>query len=352
MAGGSGERFWPLSTPQRPKQLLKLTSPTDTMLQEAVSRIEPLVGSGNVYAAVSTTIQKPVQDSNVVPLENVWAEPTKRNTLGCLCWVSAQLLAVGDNDATVAVLTADHQIGKPHRFRETVRAAFELAEEKNALVTIGIPPDRPEIGYGYIEADYQAISVGSSGREGYRSVSFREKPDAFTAATFLEAGNFLWNSGMFFFPITAFLRELESAQPAARMTVNLIASALAKGDASEASQRFADLPSISVDFAVMEKAENVWVIPADFPWDDVGSWDSLARTFTPDAQGNVTQGSAALIDTRNSIVVNDSADLQVGVLGLEDVVVVATDGALLVCAKSHAQRVREITSELQSRSHL
>ena len=242
MAGGSGERFWPLSTPTRPKQLLKLTSPTETMLQEAVSRIEPLVGSSNVYAAVSTSIEQAVRDSNVVPPQNVWAEPTKRNTLGCLCWVSAQLLAVGDENATVAVLTADHQIGKPHRFRETIRAALELAEEKNALVTIGIPPTRPETGYGYIEADYQDISLASSGREGYHSVSFREKPDAFTAASFLEAGNFLWNSGMFFFRLASFLQELDNAQPQARMTVNLMASALAKGNAVEASQRFTELP--------------------------------------------------------------------------------------------------------------
>ena len=346
MAGGSGERFWPLSTAQRPKQLLKLTSPDETMLQEAVNRIAPLVGPENVVASVSSTIEGPVRDAAVVADENVWAEPMKRNTLGALCWAAAQLLAREQMETTVAVLTADHQILEPDTFRTTVGAAMDLAEQTESLVVIGIRPDRPETGYGYIEADLAVVTKTAAGREAFRSLSFREKPDAATAASFIQQGNFLWNAGMFFYTLPTFLRELEQAQPTVRALVDKIASALSSGDKWAAENAFAEIPSISIDFALAEKAKQVMVVPSDFPWDDVGSWDSLARTLPTDADGNVSQGDSVIIDTRGSIVVNDSQTIKVGVLGVEDVIVVVTDGAVLVTTKDQAQRVKEITAKM------
>jgi mannose-1-phosphate guanylyltransferase len=346
MAGGSGERFWPLSTAQRPKQLLKLTSPDETMLQEAINRIAPLVGPENVVASVSSTLEAPVREASLVSEQNVWAEPMKRNTLGALCWAAAQLLARGQQETTVAVLTADHQIKEPETFRATVGAAMDLAEETNSLVVIGIRPDRPETGYGYIEADLKQVTKTTGGREGYRSLSFPEKPDAPTAAAFLQQGNFLWNAGMFFYTLQTFLRELEQAQPKARALVDKIAEALREGDKWKAENAFAELPSISIDFALAEKAQQVMVVPSDFPWDDVGSWDSLERTLPKNSDGNVTQGDSVLIDTTSSIVVNDSATMKVGVLGVSDVIVVVTDGAVLVTTKDQAQRVREITAKM------
>jgi mannose-1-phosphate guanylyltransferase len=347
MAGGSGERFWPLSTGDRPKQLLKLTSPGETMLEEAARRIEPVVGEGNVILAIGSTIQAPVLAAGIVPDSCVLAEPAKRNTLGCLCWVAANLLARGDDEATLAVLTADHLIGEPASFRRTVSAAMELAERESAIVTLGIRPTRPETGYGYIEADHSQPVALAQG-QAFASKSFREKPNFATAERFLSEGNFLWNSGMFFFRLNVFLAELASANEEAHRLVAEMALAIAGGEKARAEELFQQLPSISVDFAVMEKAKRVFVIPADFPWDDMGSWDAVERSFPADGDGNVSQGRSVLIDTERSVVYNDMNQGVIGVLGLKDVVVVATDDAVLVCAKDQAQRVREIVAALNA----
>ena len=316
------------------------------MLEEAVRRIEPLVGPENVYVATSAALHRPVAEAGIVAAQNLWWEPTKRNTLGALCWVVAQLLAKGEEDVLVAALTADHQIGTPDRFRETVDAALDLAETHDSIVTIGVPPNRPETGYGYIEADLSSAWQVASGREGFTSKSFREKPDLDTAQRFLDAGGFLWNAGMYFFSVSAFLRELRFTQPGAYESVLRMVEALAAGDQAGAQASFEELPSISVDFAVMEKAERILVIPADFPWDDVGAWDALERTLPAQESGTVVQGEAIVIDSRGCIVVNDSASVSVGVLGVDEVVVVVTDRAVLVCSKANAQRVREVTSRL------
>jgi mannose-1-phosphate guanylyltransferase len=343
MAGGSGERFWPLSTPDRPKQLLKLTSPTETMLEEAVNRISPLVGPENVYVATSADLEHAIRAAKLVPEANIWAEPARRNTLGCLTWLAANLLATGGHDTTVAVLTSDHKIEQPEAFRATVDTALSLAERHAALVTIGIPPTRAETGYGYIEVGPLEAERDGLESRAHASLSFREKPSASIARRFLAEGRFLWNSGMFFFSLATFLAELQGAQPEIRRLVDRMAESLGAGDAAAAEEGFSQLPSISIDFAVMEKAQHVLVVPADFPWDDVGAWDSLDRTLGTDEHGNVRQGAAIVRDTRNSIIVNDSDQVKVGIVGLDNVIVVATDGAVLVCAKDHAQRVREVS---------
>ena len=342
MAGGSGERFWPLSTPERPKQLLRLTRPDMTMIEEAVDRLTPLVGEDGVYLSTTVALAGPMGGAGVVPEDRILAEPLRRNTLGALVWVVASLVARGIDDASVAVVTADHAIGEVPRFQATVAAALEAAENTGGLVTIGVTPDRPETGYGYIErAEDDRLDL-PSGRTAHAARSFREKPDADTAKAYVATGQFLWNAGMFFFTVQGFRDSLLATQPEADTILETVARRLAVGDAEGAEQAFAGLESISFDYAVMERAETVHVVESDFPWDDVGAWDALERTLGTDETGNVVVGPAATLDTKGCVVYNDTPDLAVGVYGLEDVVVVVTASGVLVCPKGDVQRVREV----------
>ncbi len=341
LAGGAGERFWPLSREARPKQLLRLTDPNRTMLEEAIRRIEPLVGEENVAVAIGRTLETPVRNAGLLSPERLWVEPVRRNTLGAIVWATAHVLAEHpEEDVSMAFLTADHKIGEPGAFLEAVQVALEIAESQDALVTLGLRPSRPETGYGYIE-----IEPGSQGPT--QSKSFREKPGHVQAAAFVESGNFLWNSGMFFWRVSTLLRELERALPEAHAAVWEIAEALRAEDTGKASALFETLPSVSIDYALLEKAERVFVVPAAFTWDDVGAWDALTRTLPLDPDGNASVGNVTALETRGSVLYSDDPNLRLCVLGMEEIVVVHTGDALLVCAKKDAQRVRELVARLR-----
>ncbi|HWA83672.1 MAG TPA: sugar phosphate nucleotidyltransferase [Fimbriimonadaceae bacterium] len=327
LAGGSGERFWPLSTPERPKQLLRLSDPERTLLEVARDRAAPIFGVEHLYVVTGSRIGPAIEHSGLIPSGQVFIEPAAKNTLGALCWAVAQLRARGYPDETVmAVLTADHAIGDLDVFETTVRSAMELARETQGLVTIGIKPTRAETGYGYIHRDEP---VGA----GFRVRRFAEKPPAETARAYVESGESFWNSGMFFWTIGAFLSELRRHVPEASDVVEELA---------HRPGAFARLPSIAIDRALMEHSENVYVVPGTFSWDDVGSWDSLSRTHPADPRGNILLGESAEIDCSDCIVVSE--EIPVGVLGVRDLIIVGTPNGVLVCHKSEAQRVREVLS--------
>ncbi|MBI5153912.1 mannose-1-phosphate guanylyltransferase [Candidatus Poribacteria bacterium] len=350
MAGGSGERFWPLSRAARPKQLLHLASETETLLQEAVSRIVPLIPAERVFVATSLGLRDVIREGDSrVPAENVLAEPCKRNTAGCLIWAAASLLARfgSEVDPVMAVLTADHQIGDHARFRATVDAALRAAETSGALVTIGMKPQRPETGYGYIE-----MAPDTKGElEPVRVRRFREKPSLETAQQFAASPLFLWNSGMFFWRVSSFLAQLESARPEMAAGAARIAEALRRGDECEATRHFEGLESISIDYALLERATEVLVIPGAFHWEDVGSWDALDRTRPHDADGNVAIGDTLLLGTRDCIVVNDApaGSNAVAVVGMKDTLVVVSGDSVLVASKHSAQDIRRVVEELRAR---
>lgn len=341
MAGGAGERFWPVSRLSRPKQLLKLGRPDMSLLEEAVERAAPIVGKENVFVATGKSVEEPIRASGAVDPENVWVEPLKRNTLGALCWVAANLLATEGEDVSMAILTADHRITPAKDFQKCVELALSVAEERGALVTIGIRPDRPETGYGYIELNTSTERLPGV----LEAKSFREKPDLETAEEFLKEGRFLWNSGMFFWTLKDFLRELKQAQPETHRITLEMAELIRDGKSAEGA--FEQLPNISIDFAVMEKAGKVAVVVSTFEWDDVGAWDALERTFESDHTGNVTFGDAALIDAEGCVIYNDSDEIIVRVLNVKDLLIVVTKDAVMVCPKSDAQRVREIVLKLK-----
>ncbi len=349
MAGGSGERFWPLSRKLRPKQLLRLTDPTVTMLEEAVNRIAPLLGRENVFIATSAHLATPIRQAAIVAPENVLAEPDKRNTLGCLAWVASTILArYGETGrhATLSILTADHKIDDPDQFRDDHSLAITIAEETNSLVTLGIKPTRPDTGFGYIEfgdeIDHKTARV----------TMFREKPDFSTAQTFLEKGNFLWNSGMFCWKVSTFCDELSQVDPASAALVLSMAEALGRAHEEHAATLFRQLPDISIDYALLEKSSEVFCIRASFPWDDVGSFDSLLRTMPVDEFGNVTIGNVVAKDCQGCVLYNDSDDRVLTAVGMRDTILVQTADAVMTAKISDAQRVKEIVQLLSTTTYL
>ena len=362
MAGGVGERFWPLSRQARPKQLLNLDDPRRCLLLEAVERLVPLIPPERIFVVTGKALVAPIRAAQVgVPDENILAEPLKRNTAGCLAYASAVAVTrFGDPEQiTMAVVTADHRIGPPARFRATLETALSAAETGNALVTIGVRPARPEPGYGYIEVAESAerrtspasAAVSETATPVLPVLRFCEKPDRATAETFLRAGRFYWNSGMFFWTLGTFLREIRSASPLIYQTIEKMIQALADGNVPTLERLFAGLPDISIDYALLEKAKQRLLVVSDFIWDDIGAWDALARTFPHDAAGNVAIGDPVLLDSSDCIVYNDpgAARMAVGVVGMHDVAVIVTADAVLVVPKQRAQDVKDIVKALKAR---
>jgi mannose-1-phosphate guanylyltransferase len=356
MAGGSGERFWPLSRKNRPKQLLKLTDPDKNMLEEAVDRLAPIIPPSQIYIVTGAHLVDPIVQGDVgIPEENVLAEPLKRNTTGCLAFAAAHMLATYGGDGSnisMAVVTADHQIDEPDRFRQTVSAALQIAEEKGVLATHGILPTRPETGYGYIQAE----SIENPIREEdgiltFPVAAFHEKPNEEKAEDFISEKKYFWNSGMFFWRIDSFLNELKNPKPEIVEAVHGMCEAMKHNDKLSVNQIFETLENISIDYALMEHAKDVVVVRADYPWDDVGAWTSLDRTRTQDENGNVLIGEPIVLESNNCIVYNESGkdNMAVSVIGARDLIVVVTDDGVLVVPKDKAQHVRHAVSELRNK---
>ncbi len=343
MAGGSGERFWPLSRMQRPKQLLALTSDR-MMIEEAIDRIAPIVPPERILIITSGVLQQPIIDALPgLPPENVIAEPAKRNTAPCLALACSVIEAREGGDSLMAVLTADHFIGDVEAFRRDVQVALSYAENNDALLTLGIPPTRPETGYGYIRMTERVAPSKVT-----TVVEFREKPTMDVAMQYLRSGEYVWNSGMFFWRTHALADAMQANLPEVGSRINEMTSAISTEDPAALESAFAMMPDISIDYGVMERAPNVFVVPASFPWDDVGSWDSLDRMQPRDEHGNVMQGAVTAVDTHNSVIVNahDSAHVVTGV-GLDDMVIVVTNDATMVCTKERAQDVKLIVKTLR-----
>lgn len=357
MAGGTGERFWPVSRPDRPKQLLPLGPSSRTLLEDTVYRLGGLIERERLTVITSRELREPIITSGI-PLDEhqVLAEPVKRNTMGAVAWVTAHVLgtmALSPEETTLAIIPADQYVGDIETFRADLRTALAAAERLDALVTVGITPTRPETGYGYIEvedAPVDAPGVPGAAQRLRRVERFREKPNAETAEEFVASGRFLWNGGMFLWRISTFLRELERADPEIAELIGRMASALADGDAAEAERLFGDLPNLSVDYALMEHARRVLVVRAGFPWDDVGAWDAWRRVVDCDERGNATHGRPLLIDCENCSVYNEPGqnDLFVAVVGMNDVIVAVTHDGLLVAPLERAQQVREVVRRLNS----
>lgn len=340
MAGGSGERFWPVSTKTRPKQFLRLADPHLTLIEQATNRAISLTNPDCTFIATARHLQElTIQTLPSLKATNILAEPAKRNTTGALAWVAANLIAKFPENwslLTVAVLTADHQIKPQDQFQATVYRAMTAAEEQGAIVTIGIRPDRPETGFGYVE-----VGPESQNQQVHQVTCFREKPDLHTAQEFLKQGNFLWNSGMFFFTLANFMSEMEIHQPECAAIIRKMAGELAQNQLAEADATFEILPSISIDYALLEKSDRVLVTEADFQWDDLGSWDAIERSYEPDTNHNVVLGQNQSIESTGNIIFNDSTPQRINILGVDDLAIVVTETEILILPKSRSQEVKK-----------
>lgn len=335
MAGGSGERFWPVSTAEKPKQFLRLAHPEKTLIEQSLERARLL---GDAYVATNRLFSQITTSVCGLAEDHVFAEPDKRNTLGCLVWVAGSLMARFPDEASrisLAVLTADQRIHPTEAFVDCARLALDAAERSGAISVLGITPTRPETGFGYIEA-------GDPDERLSRVIKFHEKPDHETAIRYLEQGGFTWNSGMFFLTLPTLLNELERQQPEAFSAANTIGRALLAGDLVAAQSAFASLVSNSFDKAVMEGAENVMVVRADFEWDDLGSWDALRRSTESDGDGNVAVGPSRFLESNGNSVYIDGTAQTVSVLGVEGLVVVVTPDHVMVVPESRAQEVKRL----------
>ena len=355
MAGGSGERFWPVSRRTLPKQFLSLTRENRSLFEQVLDHITNVFPFEDIFSVSGIRHVDAIKKAQTgIPDKNIIAEPFKRNTSGCIALAAAVLLAESGGDGsgiTMGVFPADHYVMHPDRFKTSVEAALSVAENREALVTFGIKPDRPETGYGYIEAAGKTERTAGNVQV-YSAARFCEKPDSETAKKYVTSGKFYWNSGMFFWRLSTFLDELGHASPDLLRAIEIMSEALVSKNHRRLTSVFEVIQDISIDYALMEKARNVMVLETDFGWDDVGAWDALERTCEPDENGNVTVGDPVLIDTQNSIVYNDSGSEKtaVGVVGINGLAVIVSDDGVLVIPKERAQDVRKVVSELKKRN--
>src|SRR6202045_1330651 len=318
LAGGSGERFWPLSRRNRPKQLLRLVSER-TLLEETIARLEGLVPSERILILTNVDQEKAVRDLlKSFPKQNIIAEPAKRDTAAAVA-LGAGWVAARDHGATMLVLPADHVIADRDAFQETMKTAAAAAEETGALVTIGIKPTWACPGFGYIEQG-ESVRLRNTGSPAVnRVVRFREKPNVDLAESFLRKGHFRWNAGMFVWSVPTVLREFNRHAPE---LADFISHLCGPEDFEKVLRaRFGKLPRLSFDYAIMEKADRVLVVEASFDWDDIGSWRAVARYFKNDEQSNAANTALTALDSSDNVIFND-AETTVALLGVHNLIVV------------------------------
>lgn len=346
LAGGSGTRLWPLSTPDFPKQFLPLPNGR-SMIQESLTRVEQLVVPENVWIVTGRSMAERVHEQlPSVPLSHILGEPIGRNTSAAVAWAAATI-ARQDPQAVMAMLTADHMIANIEAFNSALRLAAHLAEQ-GYIVTLGITPTAPETGYGYIR--YAEPLTEGYRHQAFLGERFVEKPGLATAKSYLQDGHYVWNSGMFIWKVETVLAEIRMHLPELARKIDTIVGAV--GTPQEIpilNELWPTLPSISIDYGVLEKTKNLVVIPVNIGWNDVGNWEQYSSLFPADEQGIRGVGHHLGLGSSNVFVYNDTLR-QVFTIGLEDVVVVEMDDKTLICHKDYVQRVKELAENHQKKA--
>ena len=342
MAGGRGERFWPASRMNLPKQFLSLTGDGKTMIQMTVERIRNVVATEDIYIATNKNYWNLIREQLPdIPEENILCEPVGRNTAPCIGF-GAVHIAQKYGDALMLVLPSDHLIKYTSIFCQTIDDACSVAEKEDKLVTIGITPDEPETGYGYIKF----IPNQMIGRA-FAVERFVEKPDLETAKNYLASHEYLWNSGMFIWKTSTVLESLKHYLPDLSAGLERIRMSLGSPEEEEVLQReFYGFKSVSIDYGVMEKASNIYCLAGNFGWDDVGSWLAVGRIRKTNEQGNVISGNVVAVETRNAII--QGKEKLIAAVGLKDIVVVDTDDAILICDKDSCGDVKMVLEKLRN----
>ncbi|WP_308009579.1 sugar phosphate nucleotidyltransferase [uncultured Fusobacterium sp.] len=348
MAGGSGERFWPLSTPERPKQLLKIFS-DKTMIRETVDRILPIIEAENIFIATNIIQAKEIEkELSDIPKENIIIEPAFKDTAAAIGYSSLIIenrfknrLKDGEK-LEVVVLASDHLIKEEEEFRKVILIASKEAKENGMIVTLGIKPDKPETGYGYIEVKDDEIELNSI----CKVKRFREKPSQELAESYLASGKYLWNSGMFIFTTDTIFKNFEVLMEEHSSVFKEIEKEFKENLTGEelsnkVKKYFDKFEKISIDFGIMEYSKNIRVIPVDIGWNDIGSFNAFDEIFEKDENGNVVRGKEIReLDSRNNIVISD--DLNISLLGIENLVIVKDKNNLLISKKNRVQDIKKI----------
>ncbi len=341
MAGGRGERFWPRSRQNMPKQFLSLTDDGKTMIQLTVERILPLVAMEDIFIVTNRSYKDLVRSQlPELPEANILCEPVGKNTAPCI-GLGAVHMAKRYGDAVMMVLPSDHLIKYTSLFLNTLSDACEVAEQGENLVTLGIAPDSPETGYGYIKFQPEE-TLGRA----FAVERFVEKPDLETAKAYLASEQYLWNSGMFIWKTSTILKNLEAYLPETYQGLGKIGEAIGTPVEEQVLEReFHAFKAESIDYGVMEKAKNIYILSGAFGWDDVGSWLAVSRIKRSNELGNVVDGNVVTVDTRNTTI--QGGGKLIAAVGLEDMIVVDSEDALLICEKDHAGDIKKVLENLK-----
>jgi len=340
MAGGVGSRFWPRSRERKPKQLLNLFD-DQSLISKTVTRIEGMIPPERIIVVTNRLQADEIaRELPQVPVENIIAEPYGRNTAACVA-LSAMIVAKRDPEAVCVVLPADHLIINVSSFQADLQKAAKFAYEKEGLVTLGIPPSRPETGYGYIQIE------ASAGQDGICKVAtFAEKPNYATAVRFLGSGDFMWNSGMFIWKASVILEEIAIFLPELSSGMNELSESVGSGSFDEALEKaYGQIKSISIDYGIMEKSHRVFLIKASFDWSDVGSWEEVYQLSEKDEKGNASVGDVFTNMTHDSYIY--SPNKFTSVIGVDNLIIINTEDSLLVCRRDQAQEVKQIVDFLK-----
>lgn len=351
MAGGVGTRFWPKGTTKLPKQFLKIVNDQNSMIQETFKRLDGLVHATKVFVVTNMIYKNDIKKQlPQIPEENIICEPFGKNTAPCI-GLACLFLKQFDEKANVIVLPADHVINDVSGFQKVLKTGLNFVNQNGGIVTLGINPTKPETGYGYIQFDLEKmVPVDLGDEESHEKVfkvkTFAEKPNLDLAKTFIESGDFLWNSGMFIFRVDTMLHEMKNSLPDIYESLSNLEGSLMDSDFEKKLEfEYSKMKAISIDYGVMEKSQDVYTIKSDFGWSDVGSWDEIYNIKEKDVNGNVKVGTTVTIDTKNCLIVNDQKIA--AVVGVEDLLIVDTDDGLLICKKGDSQKVKDVVDYLR-----
>lgn len=344
MAGGIGSRFWPMSTRSLPKQFVDVMGCGRTLLQLTYDRFHGIVPDENVWVVTSVDYADMVRGQlPEVPAGNVLLEPCRRNTAPCIAYVSWRIKSV-DPKANIVVTPSDHLVLNTPEFKRVIESSLKFVSESDAIVTLGMKPNRPETGYGYIQADLSFSTARN--KEIFRVDSFREKPDIDTARKYISQNNFFWNSGIFLWSVSTIVNAFRVYQPAlSEVFEDMLPIYGTELEQECINERFPKCENISVDYAILEKAEEIYVFPAEFGWSDLGTWGSLLQNTQKDIYGNAAIGdNISLYDCANCIV-HATEEKRVVVEGLDGYIVAEKNNTLLICRLSEEQRIKQFSEE-------
>ncbi len=344
MAGGVGSRFWPMSTTEKPKQFIDVLGVGRTLIQMTADRFKGICPPENIWVVTNKCYADVVAEQLPdIPKSNILLEPCRRNTAPCIAYVSWRIKAK-DPKANVVVTPSDHLVLNINEFQRVINESLKFTAESDAILTLGMKPSRPETGYGYIQADLSSSTPRN--REIYRVDSFREKPDLATATHYISENNYFWNAGIFIWSVETIVNALRIYAPRINNCFERLASVMGTDAEQEAIDKvYPDCDNISIDYAVMEKAEEIFVCPADFGWSDLGTWGSLLMQTKRDIYGNSCIGpNIKTYETRNCII-HTLNEQKVVVQGLEGYIVAEHDGKLLICSLSEEQRIKQFSED-------